>query len=484
MKLLIKKIIIGLVATFLFVHLCSATPGAGNRVHVRQDVFALVGDSVYIEMEIGLNDADVDSRSYVLLTPVLRAGGTEKELPAIQINGRNQHKAYKRLVSLGKENKAVTTFINASDKKAPQTYVYKTSLPFEAWMETAEFLLREDQCECSGTLVPMSFELLAKNLDNRNTPYEPVLAVTFITPEVETIKNRCETGKAYLDYPVGVSAIRPEFRNNAVELQRIYDLIENLKSNTDATITGISITGYASPEGIYNSNLALSGNRALALTNHLQKKYGFQNDLFQTKGQGEDWQTLDSLVELSEIKDKQQILSIIRGTGVFDGREKKLMELSGGSPYREMFKEMFPQLRRSDYELSYTVVPFTVEQGKEVIKTRPSSLSLNEMFLIANTYESGSDAFNEVFETAARIFPQDNVANLNAAASALDRKDIKSAEKYLNKIAVRDAAYWNNAGVLAALKNEYGKAAEYFAKAKAAGNAQAAGNMGEIEKTD
>ncbi len=486
-KELALKIILMMIAVFLSAYLCAAVPETGNRVHVRQNVFALEGDSVYIEMEIGLNDAKVDSRSYVLLTPVLRAGSMEKELPSIQINGRNQHKAYKRLVSLNKENKAVTNYINASDKKVPQTYVYKTALPFEAWMEQAEFLLREDQCECSGPLVPMSFELLARNMENRNRPeqkpaYEPLLAVTFITPEVETIKKRMESGKAYLDYPVNVSAVRPEFRNNTTELQRIYNLIDNLKDNHDATITGVAILGYASPEGTYHANQLLSEKRAQALANHLKVKYGFADNLFQAEGKGEDWQTLDSLVAASNMKDKEQILAIIRGTGVFDGREKKLMELSGGTPYRDMLKEMFPKLRRSDYELSYTVVPFTVEQGKEVIKTRPSSLSLNEMFLIAKTYEPGSDAFNEVFETAARIFPQDYVANLNAAASALNRKDVQSAEKYLNKVTVQDAAYWNNAGVLSALKKEYEKAAEYFHKAQAAGNTQAAGNMKETKK--
>lgn len=484
-SLLIKKIIIGLIATFLFVYLTSAAPVNQGRIHVKQNTFALEGDSVFVEMEIGLNEADVDSRSYVLLTPVLRAGSTEKELPAIQVNGHNQHKIYKRLVSLGKENKAVITVINASDKKSPQTYLYKTSIVYEPWMKSAEFLLREDQCDCSGPLVPMSFELLAKSLTDRNRPEkipDPLLAATYITPDVEKIKRRMESGKAYLDFPVNVSVIRPEFSNNASELQRIYTLIDRLKNDSDSMITGIIISGYASPEGTYNSNLVLSGRRAQALTNHLQKKYGFSNDLFQAKGHGEDWQTLDSLVELSEMKETEQVLAIIRSTGVFDGREKKLMELSGGSPYREMRKEIFPKLRRCDYELHYTVVPFTIEQGKEVMKTRPSGLSLNEMFLIANTYEPGSDAFNDVFETAARIFPQSDVANLNAAASALSRKDIQSAEKYLIKITTKDAAFWNNYGVLSGLKKEYGKAMEHFTKAKAEGNTQASGNMKEIEK--
>ncbi len=486
----IRRAIAALMAIFLFAHLASAAPATPGRIHVKQNTYALEGDSVIIEIEISLNDALVSSKSFVLLTPVLRTDTMSRELPAIQINGRNRHKVWKRQVALGKENKAATTVINASAEETPETYIYRSVLPYEPWMEAAEFLLREDHCNCSGPLVPLSFELLASRIDNRNPPpvppppYEPVLTATFVTPAAEAVKRRSESGKAHLDYPANVAVLQPDLRNNAAELQRIYQLIEQLMANPDATITGIFITSYSSPEGPYKLNLTLSKKRAYLLAEHLQKKYGFAYNLFHTEGKGEDWQTLASLVEQSAMKDKDKILYIINNVDIFKGREKKLMELSGGKSYKEMLREFFPKLRRSDYELSYTVLPFTVEQGKEVLKTRPSNLSLNELFLIANTYEPGSDAFNEVFETAARIFPQSDVANLNAAASALSRRDLQSAEKYLDKIAVRDATYWNNAGVLAGLKKEYERAAECFSNAKAGGNSQAADNISEVEKVD
>ncbi len=310
--------------------------------------------------------------------------------------------------------------------------------------------------------------------------YVPQFAVSFITPEVETVKQRSEAGKAYLDFVVGRSEIVPSFKNNAVELDKIHALIRQVQNDPDATITGITITGYASPEGTYESNMTLSQHRANALKEHIRSMYGFSHGLFRVEGRGEDWKTLDVLVEQSGMADKYRILEIIRGTDIFDGREKKLMDLSGGNPYRQMKVELFPQLRRSDYELHYTVLPFTVEKGKAVFKTKPSSLSLNEMFLIADTYEPGSTAFNEVFETAARIFPASDVANINAAANALNRKDAVSAAQYLQKVKGHTPAYWNNAGILAYMQGDKQKAAECFAKA--AGNAEAIRNTGELVK--
>ena len=72
-------------------------------------------------------------------------------------------------------------------------------------------------------------------------------------------------------------------------------------------------------------------------------------------------------------------------------------------------------MRRSEYRIDYTVREFTVEEGREIIKTRPQQLSLSEMFAVANSYETGSKEYNDVFEIAVRMYSSDPVANLNAA---------------------------------------------------------------------
>lgn len=299
--------------------------------------------------------------------------------------------------------------------------------------------------------------------------YEPIILVSFITPEVEAIKTRSESGQAYLDFRVGRWEIVPSFRNNTVELQKIHNTIESVKGDPDVTITSITITGYASPEDYASRNQVLSENRAKALRDHVATVHGLNPGLISAWGAGEDWAGFDSLVAASGLVDKYQLLEIIRGSEDIDRRETRLKTVAGGAPYRQIKEEIYPRLRRSDYRINYTVVPFTVEKGKEVMRTRPSSLSLNELFLIANTYEQGSEAFNEVFETAARVFPESDVANVNAAANALGRKDVATAAYYLARVKVQDEAYWNNLGVLQWLQGDKVNAAESFAKAGALG---------------
>ena len=76
---------------------------------------------------------------------------------------------------------------------------------------------------------------------------------------------------------------------------------------------------------------------------------------------------------------------------------------------------------------------FFIEEAKEILKTKPQQLSLQEMFLVAQTYEPGSPEFNEVFDIAVRLFPDDETANLNAACTDLQKGDLTSAEKHLAK---------------------------------------------------
>lgn len=313
-------------------------------------------------------------------------------------------------------------------------------------------------------------------------PYTPRFIASYIVPEAEAVKERSEEGKAYLDFVAGKSDILPDFRNNAAELGRIRQLVESIKNDGDADITGITIMGYASPEGTYHANYILSEKRAAALKRHIQSYYGFPERIFQVIAKGEDWETLDSLVAVSFMPEKHRILEIIRQTDIFDGRELKLMQLAGGVPYKKMKAELFPQLRRSEYKLNYTVKPFSIEKGKEVFKRKPSNLSLNELFLVANTYDTGSEQFTEIFETAARLFPDSDVANNNAAAGALSRKDIVAAERYLLKVQNQNAAYHNNMGMLYGLKEEWEKANESFRRAKDSENKEAAINMEELKK--
>lgn len=135
-------------------------------------------------------------------------------------------------------------------------------------------------------------------------------------------------------------------------------------------------------------------------------------------------------------------------------------------------------------KVNYYIKNFSVDEAREVIKTRPQNLSLNEMFLVANSYPTGSQEFMDVFETAARMYPESGIATINAATAALSRHDLTSAERYLNKtIADKHLPEYENAQeLLLLLKGEYTAAEEHLKAAAGAGLEAAKDNLEELAR--
>lgn len=89
-----------------------------------------------------------------------------------------------------------------------------------------------------------------------------------------------------------------------------------------------------------------------------------------------------------------------------------------------LLADVYPALRHSDYAIDYTIRSFTTpEEIIEVMRTAPQKLSLQELYVAALSQEPGSDLYNEAFEIAVRMYPDDPTANLNAANSAMQRRD-------------------------------------------------------------
>ena len=163
-------------------------------------------------------------------------------------------------------------------------------------------------------------------------------------------------GSAYLDYPQNRTQIIPDYRDNRKELAKIRATLDEIRNNPAYEITGIYLTGYASPEGTYEQNEKLSRGRTLELRNYLLDRYPLRKDLYHMDWVAEDWTGLKKMITQFGMPDKDRVLYIINTVGIFEGREKQLMDLNNGTPYRYMMKEFFPKLRRVDYKITYKLI--------------------------------------------------------------------------------------------------------------------------------
>jgi hypothetical protein len=463
----------------------SAAAPSRSRVIYKKNYMKQQGDSLLIDMDIDMAHLSVPSNFAQILTPVIASETEEIELPKVYVQGEARNKAFIRELEL--DDRAYSEF----NKNIPYAIVkpkgrlnYHIAIPFEPWMSEAVLNMEEDLCGCgdaSKVARSLVFEGLTKDVIPQPI-YKMRPQLAYIQPEVEKVKTRIEIGNAYLDFPRGKNEIHPAFGNNPAELAKIDKMIKTIATNKDITLQGVSMTGYASPESSEPFNNTLSRERAESLMKYFMNNSNISASLFETRMGGEDWEGLKVLLEDFPLSNKQEILRLIETVPDFDAREKAITKIAGGRPYKIMYEELYPKLRRVVCQVDYTVKDFSIEEAKENMEYAPQLLSLNEMYLVANTYEVGSPEFVKVFETARAEFPDDPVANLNGAAAALEKGNLKDAPKYLQLSDPSTPEYANNMGVYLMLKGDYREAEKFLKRADSEGIPAARQNMIELRK--
>lgn len=158
----------------------------------------------------------------------------------------------------------------------------------------------------------------------------------------------------YFSYPPGGWQIRKDYGNNTLELGRLADFLRSSLSDTLVYVRRIVLTGYCSVEGSYIRNEELAKERVMGFRNYLDYTYSLSRRYpVETHHIGEDWEKLRELVAASALDEREEILAIIDCIDIFKGREKRLMDLNAGIPYRKMEKELFPLLRRVEIAVEY-----------------------------------------------------------------------------------------------------------------------------------
>lgn len=451
-----------------------------NQIHVDSESTTRSDDNqLTIRMSFILQDnLKLASNNAATLTPYLEAEGQTKILPAIIIYGRKRQLINQRAHQTPENAYTVVRH----HRREKQKVDYLVQIPYEAWMQQANLKLNIDLCGCCDVVEENSGEMIAKlNI----TPLKLHPAIAYITPEAEEVKHRAIEGTAFLDFPVNKIAIYPEYRRNLTELAKIRASIDTVRNDKNTQLTGITIHGYASPEGSYTNNTRLAKGRTQALVDYVSSYYDFDSNLISSEYTPEDWDGFRTFVKNSTIDKKEEILLMMDNQDInIDIKERNIAQLAGPKVYQYLLTECYPALRHSDYTVNYTVRGFNLEESKEIIKKHPQQLSLQEIYLVAQSYEPGSEEFDYAFQVASFMFPDDPVANLNAAAMEIQQGgDLTSAKKHLAKANQKAAETINNLGVIALLEGNLDIAKKYFDAAKAAGlTKQADINLAELNK--
>lgn len=442
----------------------------GGLADVRNLAVSRAGDKLFVSMDIDISALDITSNRELTLTPVISSGPDSLRLSPVTVAGRNRYYHHLRNTMLSGDSLRLYRHGSVS------VVEYRTVVPYSPWMGRASLgVVCETRGCCAGLIGETAGELARLDLEPR--VYEPRLV--YVSPKAEP-KIRDMQGSAYIDFPVNRTEIYPNYRKNPSELQKIWHTIDTVKSDPDVEIVSLTFKGYASPEGSYSNNTRLAKGRTAALKEYVRRLYDFPADLIATDYEPEDWEGLERYVAGSYLAGKDAILSIIRSSLDPDAKDRKI-KTAHPSDYAFLLKNVYPGLRHSDYVVRYKIRQYTdVAEIRRTLKTQPQKLSLQEMYMAAQEMEQGSDEYAETFEIAVRMYPDDETANLNAANSALSRRDLKSAARYLAKAGTTAHASYAR-GVLAAMSGDYDAAARLFGEAARGG---VAGAEDEVRRLD
>ena len=411
-----------------------------QEINIGQTVARKISDDkVEVSFSMDCSTLRLPSRRQMVITPLIisRSESDTLALPSVCIAGRNRYRMNKRKERLyGKEYGKAPVAGEGQEmirfnRKRDMLLEYNETVPAQEWMSGARVEIFRELQGCAGCGEALGNAPVAELPLFKEEVERPNLQIMVAQAEE---KRRSFTRSAYLNFKVNQSALLADYMNNPVELAKIYSSIDSIREDNNYRIARIEIVGYSSPEGSYAANARLSEQRAKALEQNLKHAYQLDDSMIDCRSVPENWEGLAAWLREYRPSYMQKVLDIIGQTPEPDARDAKIKAIDGGKIYNALLQEVYPKLRLVEYTVSYTVVPFSVEQGREIIKTRPDKMNHNEMYQVAVSYGKGSDEYNRIIRMIADRFPSDRIANNNAAIVAWEMGDYDAMWVYLKRL--------------------------------------------------
>ena len=268
---------------------------------------------------------------------------------------------------------------------------------------------------------------------------------------------------------------------NSAQMKDFIATMNDVKADTKGkALENIEVSAYASPDGATDLNDRLAAQRQKNAQTHLNKvlKKNKVETTVDTKYTAEDWAGFQELVAASSMPDKDLILRVLSMYQDPEVREREIKNIS--SVYSELAEEILPQLRRARLTLNYQLIGRSDEEILTAIKEDASVLSVEELLYAATLVETAKEKA-AIYNTTAKLFPNDYRAYNNLAQLAMNDGDYAAAKNFLEKAAKLNATAAEvntNLGMLALIEGNVADAENYLVKGTdAKANAAALGNL-------
>lgn len=178
----------------------------------------------------------------VIFIPKILSGTDTLAFSPFAVAGRNRYYSFVRNGGVPKTGYPVIK----SGKG--EILSYTSSLPWEDWMADSKIIMVESTQDCCRPVKPLT-ETPLVSLSNPVKAWAMPVEPRYIAITDDTATELEAQGSAFIDFIVNRTEIRDNYRGNARELAKIIESVDRVKNDPDATITRLTIKGFASPEG-------------------------------------------------------------------------------------------------------------------------------------------------------------------------------------------------------------------------------------------
>ncbi|MFI5221955.1 MAG: TPR end-of-group domain-containing protein [Bacteroidia bacterium] len=448
-----------------------------NNYTVAPNPLEMKGDSVLITMSATVPERSINPKANVQFVPYLKTSKGDIQLKPVTIGGEEVTDNVDFKVSSKTGGKVTYT-----DKVAYTPDMKRcTMYPSFAVKMGAEYKTLETPAAkgapaagpkalAEGTMVTSLMVKGTETVTGDNTPYTASTA----------------TKPVNIYYLIDNSKFNPNFKVAKLfdNKKQIEDLKGLLKTDKNWKVMGITINGFASPDGELSRNEGLSKAREESSFEYFKKelkKLGFAeaNDSNMSRGYSlsEDWAGYIKAIEACNHPDKNAVLDMIKATSSDDEKEARIKK--DFKKFWDATKNvLLPPLRRSEIIVKGQT-PLKTDDELRALMGTPDQMSDAELLHLASVTADNTQKMS-IYNAFNARFPNDWRGYNGLATVYLSTGDYNSAKSNLEKAnanSPENGAVLANMGVVYRAKGDYANAEKSY-KAAASKGADVSYNMG------
>ena len=454
------------------------------RYNVTPEVLEAHGGEVEVNIRATYPARYFHRRAIVEVTPVITWDGGEATLSSITLQGENV-----------RDNHQVINFGGGS-------FSYSDRIPFVEGMRLSDLEVKVNA-----------------SLRNNEAEFDPMKIADGVIATSTLVVNRPEsvltpdrfqriipeTREAAIFYAINRANVRPA-ELSSEQMDEFRRFLDEVVESERVELKNVGVNAFASPEGPIRFNERLSEQRKESSDRVLGqelRRVGIDrtNDFYNARALGEDWEGFKTLMEQSDIADRQLILRVLNMYTDPEIREREIRNLA--AVFTEIADKVLPQLRRSEMAVNVERIGYSDAELRQIYNSNPSTLNEEEILYTATLYTDLSTK-HQVYHRASQLFPNsfrahnakgvvlmdlDNVAAAkdafqrasqiqnndvvrnNLGAVALREGNIEQAEEYFASVASPTEETNYNMGIVAIKKGDYAKASGHLGNRPVINNA-------------